>query len=106
MVVTLSEQLTVLLQGPLGDLGESLLQLSPGAFVSDRFQGPRDRPGSQDSLNRSALKSLIAEGVFDRPMDILTLIIFLQPQDGSSVEATVAGMPCGESLEKRPGHFS
>jgi len=44
------------------------LQLSPGAFVSDRFQGPWDRLGSQDSLNRSALKSLIAEGVFDRPM--------------------------------------
>jgi len=106
MVGTLSEQLTVLLQGPLGDLGESLLQLSPGAFVSDRFQGPRDRLSSQDSLNRSALKSLIAQGVFDRPMDILTLIIFLQPQDGSGVKATVSGMSLGESLEKRLGHLS
>ena len=95
-----------MLQGPLGDLGEGLLQLSPGAFISDRFQGPRDRPGSQDSFNRSALKSLIAEGMFDRPMDILTLIIFLQPQDGSGVEATVAGMSLGESLEKRLGHLS
>lgn len=82
------------------------MQLSPGAFVSDRFQGPRDRPGPQDSLNRSALKSLIAKGVFDCPMDILTLIIFLQPQDGAGVEPTVAGMSCGESLEKRPGHLS
>jgi hypothetical protein len=106
MIVTLYEQLTVLLQGPLGDLGESLLQLSPGAFVSDRFQGPWDRLGSQDSFDRSALKSLIAEGVFDRPTDILALIIFLQPQDGSGVESTVAGIHCGESLEKRPGHLS
>ena len=95
-----------MLQGPLGDLRQGLLQLPSRPFVADGLQGPRSRFGAKDPLNRSGLKSLIAQGVFDRPVDILTLVMLLHPQDGSGVEPTVAGMSGGESLEKRLGPLS
>jgi len=95
-----------LLQGPLGDLGQGLLQLPPRPFVADGLQGPRRCFSAQDALNRSGLKGLVAQGVFDRPVDILTLVMLLHSQDGAGVEPTVAGMSGGESLEKHLGHLS
>ena len=95
-----------MLQRPLGDLGQGLLQLPPRPFVADGLQGPRRRFGAQDPFDRSGLKGLIAQGVFDGPVDILTLVMLLHPQDGAGVEPTVAGMSGGESLEKRLGPLS
>ena len=106
MVVILSEQLAVLIQGPLGDFGQSLLKLLPCSFVANGLQGARGRLGPEDPLDRSCLKGLIPDGVFDRPVDILTLVVLLHPQDGSGLEPTVPGISFGQSLEKRLGHLS
>ena len=42
-----------------------------------------------------AFKGLIPDGVLDRPVDILTLVGFLQPQDVSGVEPAVSRMSLG-----------
>jgi hypothetical protein len=84
-----------LFQGPLGDLGQGLLQLPPCPFVADGLQGPRRRFGAQDALDRPSLKGLIPQGVFDRPVDILTLVMLFHPQDGSGLKATVSWMSLG-----------
>lgn len=39
--------------------------------------------------------------MLDRPVDILTLVVLLHPQDVSGVEPAVSGMSLGQSLEKR-----
>ena len=84
-----------MLQGPLRDLGQNLLKLLPGSFVSYGLQGAGACLGPEDPLDGSSLKGLIPEGVLDRPMDILTLVVFLQPQDVSGVEPTVSRMFLG-----------
>jgi len=95
MVVVLSEQLAVLIQGPLGDWGQGLLKLLPGSFVANGLQGARECLGPEDPLNGPSLKGLIPEGVLDGPVDILTWVMLLHPQDGSGVEPTVSGMSFG-----------
>jgi len=77
MVVVLSEQLAVLIQGPLGDLGQGLLKLLPGSFVANGLQGARDRLGPEDPFDGSGLKGLITDRVLDRPVDIITLVVLL-----------------------------
>ena len=79
MVILLSEQLAVLIQGPLGDLGQSLLKLLPGSFVPYRLQGAGNRLRPKDTLNGSCLKGLIPDGMFHRAMNILALVMFLHP---------------------------
>jgi hypothetical protein len=100
MVVVLSEQLAVLIQGPLGDLGQGLLKLLPGSFVANGLQGARDRLGPEDPFDGSGLKGLIPDGMFDGPVDILTLVLLFHPQDGSGVKPTVTGISLGQSSEK------
>ena len=92
MVVVLSEQLAVLIQGPLGDFGQSLLELLPGSFVAYGLQGARGSLGPENPLDRSSLKGLIPDRVLDRPVDIITLVMLLHPQDVASVESAVPGM--------------
>lgn len=82
------------------------MQLPPGAFVADGLQGARDRLGPQDALDRSGLKGLVAQRVFHRLVDIVTLVIFLHPQYVSGLEPTVAGMSFGEALQKHFGPLS
>ena len=84
-----------MIQGPLGDLGQGLLKLLPGSFVANGLQGARECLGPQDSFDGSGLKGLILDGVLDGPVDILTLVMLLHPQDGSGVEPTVSGMSFG-----------
>jgi hypothetical protein len=95
-----------LFQGSLGDFRERLLKLFSGPFVSYRLQGAGDRLGPEDPLDGSCLKGLIADGMFDRLMNILALVVLLHPQDGSGLEPTVSGMSFGQSLEKRLSHLS
>ena len=91
----LSEELAVLIQGPLGDFGQSLLKLLPCPFVANGLQSTQSRLSPKDPLDGSSLKGLIAEGMLDRLVDILTLVVLLHPQDVSGVEPTVSGMPFG-----------
>src|SRR3990172_1849389 len=83
MVVVLSEQLAVLIQGPLGDFGQDLLKLLPCSFVSYGLQGARQCLGPEDPLDGSCLKGLIPDRVLNRLVDILTLVVLLHPQDVS-----------------------
>jgi len=76
------------------------LKLLPGSFISYRLQGARDRLGPENPLDGSSFKGLISDGVLDRPVDILTLVVFLQPQDESGVKPAVSGMSLGEPLKK------
>jgi len=95
MVVVLSEQLAVLIQGPLRDFGQSLLKLLPCSFVSYGLQGARGSLCPEDPLDGSSLKGLIPNRVLDRPVDILTLVMLLHPQDVAGVEPAVSGMSFG-----------
>ena len=95
-----------MIQGPLGDFGQSLLKLQPGSFVANGLQGARGGLGPENPLDGSCLKGLIPDGVFDGPVDILTLVVLLHPQDVSGVEPTVPGLSFGQSLEERLGHLS
>ena len=95
MVLVLSEQLAVLIQGPLHDFGQGLLKLLPCSFVSCGLQGARECLGPEDPLDGSSLKGLIPDGVFDRPVDILTLVVFLHAQDVSGMEPAVSRMSLG-----------
>jgi hypothetical protein len=106
MVMVLSEQLAVLGQEPLGDFGQGLLKLLPGSFVANGLQGARDSLGPEDPFDGSGLKGLIPDGMFDGPVDILTLVVLFHPQDGSGVKPTVSGMSLGQSLEKLLRRFS
>ena len=106
MVVILSEELAVLIQGPLGDFGQSLLKLLPCPFVANGLQGARGRLGPEDPLDGSCLKSLITDGVLNGAVDILTLVMLLHAQDGPGLEPAVSGMSFGEPREKRLGHLS
>jgi len=76
------------------------LKLLPCSFVSYRLQGAGGRLGPEDPLDGSCLKGLIPNGVFDRPVDILTLIVLLHPQDISRLEPAVSGIALGQSLKK------
>ena len=84
-----------MIQGPLGDFGQGLLKRLPGLFVSYGLQSAREGLGPEDPLDRSGLEGLIPDGVFDRPVDILTLVVFLHPQDVSGVKSAVSGMSFG-----------
>jgi len=95
MVLVLSEQLAVLIQGPLGDFGQSLLKLLPCSFVADGLQGARGSLGPEDPLDGSCLKGLIPDRVLDRPVDILTLVVLLHTQDVAGVKPAVSGMSFG-----------
>ena len=95
MVLVLSEQLAVLIQGPLRDFGQSLLKLLPCSFVSYGLQGTWGRLGPKDPLDGSSFKGLIADRVLDRPVDIITLVMLLHPEDVSGVKPTVSGMSFG-----------
>jgi len=95
MVVVLSEQLAVLIQGPLRDFGQSLLKLLPCSFVSYGLQGARGSLGPEDSFDGSCLKGLIPDRVLDRPVDVITLVMLLHPQDVSGLEPAVSGMSFG-----------
>ena len=92
MVLVLSEQLAVLIQGPLGDFGQSLLELVPCSFVPYGLQGARGSLGPKDPLDGSSFKGLIADRVLDRPVDVITLVMLLHPEDVSGVEPAVSGM--------------
>jgi len=95
MIVILSEQLAVLIQGPLRDFGQSLLKLLPCSFVSYGLQSARGSLGPEDPLDGSSLKGLIADRMLDRPVDILTLVVLLHAQDISGLEPAVTGMSFG-----------
>jgi len=95
MVLVLSEQLAVLIQGPLRDFGQSLLKLLPCSFVSYGLQCARQCLGPEDPLDGSCLKGLIPDRVLDCPVDVLTLVMLLHPQDVSGVEPAVSGMSFG-----------
>ena len=95
MVVLLSEQVAILIQGPLGDFGQNLLKLLPCSFVANGLQGARGRLGPEDPLDGSCFKSLIPDGVLDRPVDILTLVVLLHPQDVSGLKPAVSGISFG-----------
>jgi len=90
-----------LIQGPLGDLGQGFLKLLSRSFVSYRLQSAGGRLGPEDPLNGSCLKGLIPDGVFNRLVDVLTLVVLLHPQDISGLEPAVSGIALGESSEKR-----
>ena len=65
MALVLSEQLAVLIQGPLRDFGQSLLKLLPCSFVSYGLQGAWGSLGPEDPLDGSCLKGLIPDGVLE-----------------------------------------
>ena len=79
MVVLLSEQFAVLIQGPLGDFRQGFLKLLPRSLIPYRLQGAGNRLGSEDPLDGSCFKGLVPDGMFHRPMNILTLVMFLHP---------------------------
>ena len=95
MVVILSEQLTVLIQGPLGDFGQGLLKLLPCSFVSYGLQGARGSLGPEDPFDGSCFKGLIPDRMLDRPVDVLTLVVLLHPQDVAGVKPAVSGVSLG-----------
>ena len=82
------------------------MKLFSRPFVSYRLQGAGKSPGPEDPFDGACLEGLISDGVLNCPVDILTLVVFLHPQDVSSVESAVSGMPFRESLEKHLGHLS
>jgi len=95
MVLVLSEQLTVLIQGALRDFGQGLFKLLPCSFVSYGLQGARQCLGPEDPLDGSCLKGLIPDRVLDRPVDVLTLVVLLHPQDVAGVKPAVSGVSLG-----------
>jgi len=95
MVVVLSKQLAILIQGALGDFGQGFLKLLPRSFVSYGLQGAGNNFGPEDPFDRSCLKGLIPDGVFNRPVDVFTLVVLLHPQDVSGLEPAVSGISFG-----------
>jgi len=89
-----------LIQGPLGDFGKGFLKLLSRSFVSYRLQGAGDPLGPEDPLDGSCLKGLIPDGMFDRLVDVLTLVVLLHPQDVSSLEPAVSGRASAQPPEE------
>ena len=84
-----------MIQGPLGDFGQGFLKLLPRSFVSYGLQGAGDCLGPEDPLDGSCLQSLIPDGVLNRLVDILTLVMFLHPENVSGLEAAVSRIALG-----------
>ena len=84
----------------MGDFRECLLKLLSRSFVSYRLQGAGGRLGPEDPLDGSCPKGLIPDGMFNRLVDVLTLVVLLHPQDVSGLETAVSGIALGQSPEK------
>ena len=100
IVVVLSEQLAVLIQGPLGDLGQGFLKFLRRSLISYGLQSAGKSLRPEDPFNRSCLKGLIPDGVLHRLVDILTLVMFLHSQNVSGLEPAVSGIALGQSSEE------